>query len=358
MSKNGIIFGKFYPLHIGHVDFIQRASGFVDNLYIFVCSDNERDKKLFEESKMKKMPTIKDRIRFVQKTFRHQKNIKVIHMAEDGIPFYPNGWKLWSERVQEILLTNNIKIDIIFTNETQDIQNYKDNFLTLPNFEKTFDKNLEIKVIDVKRNNFHISATEIRKNPYENWFFIPKYVREFFVLKVAIIGSEHSGKTNLTHKLANYYNTTYVKEYKKEYVKEELQNKIENLQYDDYSNIAYEHNRRILKSIKNADKLTFIDTDFHSLQTFSIIQNEEKHPVIEDFVKHTNFDVLIYIEKESNIQNTTNNYNKMSKFDNILQSLLKKNNQKFMKLSYKNSISLTKNYIKSIDIINNYLKTK
>ena len=68
--------------------------------------------------------------------------------------------------------------------------------------------------------------------------------------------------------------------------------------------------------------------------------------------------MLIYIEKESHIQNTTNNYNKMSKFDNILQSLLKKNNQKFMKLSYKNSISLTENYIKSIDIINNYLKTK
>ena len=356
MSKNGIIFGKFYPLHIGHVDFIQRASGFVDNLYIFVCSDNERDKKLFEESKMKKMPTIKDRIRFVEKTFKHQKNIKVIHMAEDGIPFYPNGWKLWSERVQEILLTNNIKIDIIFTNETQDIQNYKDNFLTLPNFEKSFNKNLEIKVIDVKRNNFHISATEIRKNPYENWFFIPKYVREFFVLKVAIIGSEHSGKTNLTHKLANYYNTTYVKEYKKEYVKEELQNKIENLQYDDYSNIAYEHNRRILKSIKNADKLTFIDTDFYSLQTFSIIQNYQKNLVIEDFVKHTNFDVLIYIEKESNIQNTTNNYNKMSKFDNILQSLLKKNNQKFIKLFYKNNKSLTENYIKSIEIINKYLE--
>ena len=31
-GKNGIIFGKFYPLHIGHVDFIQRASGYVDKI--------------------------------------------------------------------------------------------------------------------------------------------------------------------------------------------------------------------------------------------------------------------------------------------------------------------------------------
>ena len=66
MLKNGIIFGKFYPLHIGHVDFIQQASGFVENLYVVVCSDDDRDKKLFEESRMKKMPTVKDRLRFVE----------------------------------------------------------------------------------------------------------------------------------------------------------------------------------------------------------------------------------------------------------------------------------------------------
>lgn len=188
-------------------------------------------------------------------------------------------------------------MDVIFTNETQDVENYKNNFLTLPNFENTFNKNLKIQLIDINRNNFHISATEIRKNPYKNWFFIPKYVREFFVLKVAIIGSEHSGKTNLTHKLANYYNTTYVKEYRKEYIKEELQNHIEVIQYSDYNNIAYEHNRRILESIKNADKLTFIDTEFSSLQTFSIIQNCQKNLVIEDFIKHSSYDILIYIEK-------------------------------------------------------------
>ena len=348
MQKNGIIFGKFYPLHTGHVNFIQIASGYVENLYVVVCTDDDRDKKLYEESKMKKMPTVKDRIRFVEKTFKHQKNIKIIHLAEDGIPFYPNGWKLWSERVQEALLKNKIKVDV--TNETQDVENYKNNFLTLPNFEKTFNKNLKIQLIDINRNNFHISATEIRKNPYKNWFFIPKYVREFFVLKVAIIGSEHSGKTNLAHKLSNYYNTTYVKEYRKEYIKEELQNHIENMQYSDYSNIAYEHNRRILESVKNADKLTFIDTEFSSLQTFSIIQNYQKNLVIEDLIKHSSFDILIYIEKEINSKN------EKSEFDNILQHLLKKNNQKFIKLFYKNNKSLTENYIKSIEIINKYLE--
>ena len=116
-KKIGIIFGKFYPLHIGHVDFIQKASGYVDILYIVVCTDDERDLKLFNESKMKKMPTTKDRIRFVEKTFREQSNIKIIHLAEDGIPPYPNGWVGWSERVEQLLSKNGIKIDMIFTNE-------------------------------------------------------------------------------------------------------------------------------------------------------------------------------------------------------------------------------------------------
>ena len=36
MKKTGIIFGKFYPIHMGHVDFIQKAGGFVDELYVVV----------------------------------------------------------------------------------------------------------------------------------------------------------------------------------------------------------------------------------------------------------------------------------------------------------------------------------
>ena len=312
-KKCGIIFGKFYPLHIGHVDFIQKAIGYVYTLYVFVCTDDERDLKLFNESKMKKMPTIKDRLKFVEQTFKHQSNIKVLHLAEDGIPFYPNGWKSWSERVQEKLLEKNIKVDMIFTNETQDVENYKNNFLTLPNFEKTFNKNLEIQTIDIQRNNFYISATEVRKNPYKNWFFIPRYVREFFVLKIAIIGSKNSGKTNLTHKLANYFNTTYVEEYRKKYIKEELNGNAKNLQYDDYSKIVYGQNERILKSIKNSDKLVFVDTEFMSLQAFACITEGREHPIIEDFIRNNNFDEIIYVK---------NHEEKNTEYDNKLVELL------------------------------------
>ena len=348
IEKKGIIFGKFYPLHIGHVDFIQRASGYVDTLYVVVCTDDERDMRLFNESKMKKMPTAKDRIKFVTQTFKYQENIKIIHLAEDGIPAYPNGWAGWADRVKEVLARNKIKIDVIFTNEPQDVENYKSNFIDKGYAVDVFSDNLEIITLDISRNHFNISATEIRKDPYKNWQFIPKYVRGFFILKVGIIGSEHSGKTNLTHKLANYYNTTYVKEYRKEYIREILQNNEDNLQHEDYSQIAYGQNQKILEAVKNADRLIIVDTEFTSLQSYYLKNNESMHPVIEDFISNSSFDILIYIEKT----------NQKGIFDEILQKLLKQNNKKYIKLMHENNTSLTENYTRSIEIIDNYINQK
>lgn len=211
-EKNGIIFGKFYPLHNGHVDFIQKASGYVDNLYVVVCTDTERDSRLFSESGMLKMPTEKDRIKFVSETFRNQEKIKVLHLSEEGIPAYPNGWTGWTSRVKELLSDKEIKIDIIFTNEPQDVRNYEENFVNSGE-SQMFSDGLEIMTIDISRSSFHISATEIRKNPYRNWFFMPRSVRKFFHVDIFVYysGSYTEEFENLMEKLKNYYNSGYVR---------------------------------------------------------------------------------------------------------------------------------------------------
>ena len=176
MSKNGIIFGKFYPLHIGHVDFIQRASGYVDNLYVVVCTDNDRDKKLFEESQMKKMPTIKDRMRFVEKTFKHQKNIKVIHMAEDGIPFYPNGWKLWSERVQEILLKNNrLDSNTILVIDEPEVHLHPKWQIKYAEFLILISKKLGVRMLLNSHSPYFIRALDVYGEEYKFQDFIKFY---------------------------------------------------------------------------------------------------------------------------------------------------------------------------------------
>ena len=75
---------------------------------------------------------------------------------------------------------------------------------------------------------------------------------------------------------------------------------------------------------------------------------------MEDFVRHTNFDVLLYIRNISNKANSSSLQD--FEYDKILQNLLKKNNQKYIELPHKSNKSLTENYMKSIQIINDYLE--
>ncbi|HBI05669.1 MAG TPA: multifunctional transcriptional regulator/nicotinamide-nucleotide adenylyltransferase/ribosylnicotinamide kinase NadR, partial [Erwinia persicina] len=42
----GVVFGKFYPLHTGHIYLIQRACSQVDELHIIMCFDEPRDRQL------------------------------------------------------------------------------------------------------------------------------------------------------------------------------------------------------------------------------------------------------------------------------------------------------------------------
>ena len=75
MKKIGIIIGKFFPLHIGHVNFIQRASGIVDRLYVVISYSDDADDLLTSNSRFVKEITPKDRLRFVKQTFKNQPNL-------------------------------------------------------------------------------------------------------------------------------------------------------------------------------------------------------------------------------------------------------------------------------------------
>lgn len=164
--RNGIIFGKFYPLHIGHVNFIQKCKEKVDKLYIVLCSDENRDLELFKETDYRLKPS--KRINILCEEFRNDKKIKILQLNETGIVYYPNGWEEWSVAVDKMLTEHNVNIDVVFTNEIKDVENYKKYFRKLKNINKDF----EVLTTDVNRDEVHISATEIRKNPERNQMFL------------------------------------------------------------------------------------------------------------------------------------------------------------------------------------------
>ncbi len=98
-----MVFGKFYPLHTGHIYLIQRACSQVDELHIIMGYDDTRDRELFEESAMSQQPTVPDRLRWLLQTFKYQKNIRIHAFNEEGMEPYPHGWDVWSHGIRAFM---------------------------------------------------------------------------------------------------------------------------------------------------------------------------------------------------------------------------------------------------------------
>lgn len=287
-QRVGVIFGKFYPVHTGHINMIYEAFSKVDLLHVVVCTDTDRDLKLFQESKMKRMPTNQDRLRWMQQIFKYQqKQIFIHHLNEEGIPSYPNGWEAWAERVKALFEQKNIHPTMVFSSEVQDKAPY----------EKYLD--LEVVLVDPARERFNVSATKIRNNPFQYWRFIPKEVRPFFVKTIAILGGESSGKSVLVSKLANVFNTTSAWEYGREFVFEQLGGDEQAMQYSDYPQMALGHQRYVDYAMKHAHKVAFIDTDYITTQAFCIQYEGKAHPFLDSMIREYPFDVTILLSNNT-----------------------------------------------------------
>ena len=324
-QKVGVIFGKFYPVHTGHINMIYEAFSKVDEVHVVVCSDTERDLKLFYDSKMKQMPSVQDRLRWMQQIFKYQKNQIIIHhLTEDGLPSYPNGWEAWAARVKQLFAEKSINPTMVFSSEIQDKEPY----------EKYL--NLEVQLVDPERQFFNVSATKIRNNPFHYWKFIPKEVRPFFAKTIAILGGESSGKTVLVNKLATVFNTTSAWEYGREFVFEKLGGDEQAMQYSDYPQMALGHQRYIDYAVRHAHKVAIIDTDFITTQAFCIQYEGKAHPFLDSMIKEYPFDVTILLNNNTKWINdglrSLGDNRQRQRFQQLLKKLLDKYNVPYIEI--------------------------
>ncbi|KGQ70475.1 trifunctional nicotinamide-nucleotide adenylyltransferase/ribosylnicotinamide kinase/transcriptional regulator NadR [Chelonobacter oris] len=316
-KKIGVIFGKFYPVHTGHINMIYEAFSKVDEIHVVVCTESERDLKLFYDSKMKKMPTPQDRLRWMQQIFKYQqKHIFIHHLIEDGLPSYPNGWEAWAARVRKLFEEKNVSPTIVFSSEPQDQEPY----------EKYL--GLQVNLVDPERKFFNVSATKIRNHPFHYWKFIPKEVRPFFAKTIAILGGESSGKSVLVNKLATVFNTTSAWEYGREYVFEQLGGDEQAMQFSDYPLMAIGHLRYLDYAVRHAHKVAVIDTDFITTQAFCIQYEGKAHPFLDSMIKEYPFDITILLSNNTKWVDdglrSLGDHKSRQKFQDLLKRLLEK----------------------------------
>lgn len=288
----GLIFGKFYPLHCGHIYLIEKAVSQVDELHVILGCEQARDLTLFENSNMPKHPQVKDRFSWLQKTFKHRHNIHIHILDEAGIAFYPNGWKDWSDRVKDILQKKQVTPNVVFTSEPQDVANHALYY------------GCEVRLVDADRDFINISATKIRQNPYQNWQFIAKEARPFFVKRVAIIADDHCNQ--LPQQLANIYNTEYVSNGYINYINHKQQNNdAVALNESDYIRIAILHRERIEQAVFSANRILFTSLDFKTLHRYYKSMFNQPNSILQNLEDNSPFDCVIHLadfkQEQSNL---------------------------------------------------------
>lgn len=278
----GLIFGKFYPLHSGHIYLIEKALTQVDELHVMLGCEAIRDKQLFEKSRMPKQPQVSDRFSWLKETFKDRHNIHIHISDETGINYYPNGWHDWSDSIKRILSEHKIYPTVVFTSESQDVKQHERYF------------GCPVIIIDADRDFVNISATQIRENPYQNWSYIAKAAKPFFVKKIAIIGRDKFNE--LPVQLANIYNTEYVSNGYINYIQREISTP-ENKRYlseNDYLRIAMLHVERMSKAAEDANKLLFTSIDFDTLTKYYNQIFAKSNEVLNGLKNSYQFDLVIH----------------------------------------------------------------
>ncbi|PQQ27179.1 multifunctional transcriptional regulator/nicotinamide-nucleotide adenylyltransferase/ribosylnicotinamide kinase NadR [Photorhabdus hindustanensis] len=340
----GVVFGKFYPLHTGHIYLIQRACSQVDELHIMLCHDEPRDRELFISSSMSQQPTVSDRLRWLLQTFKYQKNIHIHSFDEQGIEPYPHGWGVWSEGMRAFMAKKGINPTYIYSSETQDACRYKEHL------------GIETILIDPQRSFMKISGRHIRQDPFRHWEYIPTEVKPFFVRTVAILGGESSGKSTLVNKLANIFNTTSAWEYGRDYVFSHLGGDEMALQYSDYDKIALGQAQYIDFAVKYANKVAFIDTDFVTTQAFCKRYEGREHPFVQALIDEYRFDLVILLENNTpwvaDGLRSLGSEQDRKEFQQLLEDMLKSNSIEYVNVD---SPDYDQRFLRCIELIQQLL---
>jgi HTH-type transcriptional regulator, transcriptional repressor of NAD biosynthesis genes len=265
--KHGLVIWKFMPLHTWHQALISFASEFCDILTVAVCS-------LPEEP-------IPGDIRYqrTKDAFANTPKIVVEHITEE-LPGSSESSREISKIRSEYLKKRYPWVDLIVTSEPYG--DYVAEYMSIDH-----------KLFDMGRTHQHISATDIRRNPFAYWQFIPDHVKWYFVKKVCIVGSESTGKSVLTRLLAEHFDTMYVEE-----MARYLVSKTQEVVFEDLEKIAVLHAKTILERTRIANKLLFVDTDVHITKSYSSYLFNKELPVADWIEKANTFDLYLFLESD------------------------------------------------------------
>ena len=184
-GRSGLILGKFMPPHRGHLFLIDFARHYVDHLTVLVCSIDREP-----------IPG-ELRYRWMREACP---GVNLVHITDD-LPQepadHPSFWHIWHDRIRQAMPSGP---DYVFASEDY-------------GWKLADVLGSQYIPVDHARKVVPVSGTLIRNDPMRYWDMLPEYVRPHYVKRVCLFGPESTGKSTLSEKLANHYQTVHAWEY-------------------------------------------------------------------------------------------------------------------------------------------------
>ncbi|MBX3171375.1 MAG: AAA family ATPase [Candidatus Eremiobacteraeota bacterium] len=180
-----MVLGKFMPPHLGHLYLVDFARRYADELTVVVGSlAGEPIEGCLRVGWMREL--------FPQ--------LRVVHLTDENPQLpdqHPDFWNIWKRSLERVVAR---PIDLVFAGEE---------------YGGPLAEVLGARFIPVNgmRSLVPVSGTQIRQNPGACWAYLPAPVRAHFVRRISIFGPESTGKSTLTARLAEHFQTLWVPEY-------------------------------------------------------------------------------------------------------------------------------------------------
>jgi HTH-type transcriptional regulator, transcriptional repressor of NAD biosynthesis genes len=263
--KNILTFGKFLPFHKGHQAMIEFALS-KGRVTVVVCNS---DKETLSGLQRKV---------WIEKTVGCAwLDVIVFNYSEDDLSSSSEA----SEEISEAWAKEFKKLvpDATHVVTSEDYGDYVAKFMGIEHIP--FDK---------PRNIVPVSATKIRNGFQEYWGFVPDVVKEDISFKIVIAGTESTGKSTLSRRLANHYGFGHVKEAGRVFIPTSKK-----FDEHDLDHVAKEHYRWIKES-SIYNPVLVCDTDINTtigyhVNTFGGWPSKYEHIPNGDLYLYLNNDV-------------------------------------------------------------------
>lgn len=180
----GLVWGKFLPLHAGHVHLIETALAGCDQLLVVLGARHDEPiaRNVRENWLRELFPTADIRAHW------------------DDAPIDYCDPAVWDLHMAQLHVVVHEPIDVVFTSEVYGA-------------ELAARLGAVHVCVDQPRGRFPVSGTAVRSDLAANWAFLPPPVRASLCRRIVVVGAESTGTTTLARALAEELGTLWVPEF-------------------------------------------------------------------------------------------------------------------------------------------------